>query len=172
MQTVCPGTHSVLQAPLTHASPMLHALPHAPQLAGSTVVLMQLCPHWVVPPPQLVAHMPCEQTLAAASGAQTVPQAPQLAGSSEVTTHVEPHIVWPVGHDAAPSLVVPSVVLSEELASLPVPPPVELLLPLQPATTTPIARSAATSVVSARGQVRPTRLHGAFMIFLPRLRAV
>jgi hypothetical protein len=51
----------------------------------------------MVPPPQLVTHVPCEQTF---PDVQTCAHCPQLSGSFEVFAQLEPHRVWPVGHDA------------------------------------------------------------------------
>jgi hypothetical protein len=55
---------------------MPQVLPQLPQFFGSTFVSAQTFPHCVVPPPQLVAHLPIEQTSPAL---QTVPQLPQLS---------------------------------------------------------------------------------------------
>jgi hypothetical protein len=80
---------------------MPQCCPQPPQLAGSRLVWTQLCPHWVVPPPQLVAQAPCEQT---SPEAQTLPQPPQLAGSTDVIAQLPPHIDCPVGHAAVESV--------------------------------------------------------------------
>jgi hypothetical protein len=38
--------------PVEHTSPALHALPHAPQFAGSRATTVQLAPHTCAPSPQ------------------------------------------------------------------------------------------------------------------------
>jgi len=59
------------------------------------LVSTQLDPHWVVPPPQLVAQAPCEQTLPLG---QTVPHVPQLALSVWVVVQEPPQSVLPAPH--------------------------------------------------------------------------
>jgi hypothetical protein len=51
-----------------------------------------------VPPPQLVAQAPCEQTLPLA---QTVPHVPQFALSVWVVVHEPPQFVLPTPHAEA-----------------------------------------------------------------------
>ena len=60
-----PAAQTIEHDPLVHdAAPwlVLHAFPHVPQFFGSLFVSRQTPPHSDVPPPQLVAHFPCEQT--------------------------------------------------------------------------------------------------------------
>jgi hypothetical protein len=64
---------------LVQTSPDPHVLPHAPQFFESTLVSAHDDPHSVVPPPQLVPHLPCEHT---SPEGHAVPQAPQFALSS------------------------------------------------------------------------------------------
>ena len=89
-----------MHLPKTHASPELQALPQPPQLAGSTLVSTQLCPHCVVPPEHESAHVPFEHT---SPGMHALPQLPQLSGSDAMLVHPAPHAVWPVVHvEASP----------------------------------------------------------------------
>jgi hypothetical protein len=53
------------------------------------LVSTHLDPQSVVPPPQLRAHVPCEQTSPAS---HALPQAPQLLGSMDVLVQAAPHI--------------------------------------------------------------------------------
>jgi hypothetical protein len=78
-----------VHAPATQTCPAAHATLHMPQLAGSTLVWTQLCPHCVVPPLQLSAQAPCEHTCPAA---HALPHLPQLSGSFVVLLQTPPHI--------------------------------------------------------------------------------
>ena len=64
--------------PAPQSCPAAHAVPQAPQFAGSVSVSTQLLPHCVEPPRHATAHCPIEQSSPAA---HVVPQAPQFAGS-------------------------------------------------------------------------------------------
>src|SRR5207244_2128222 len=55
----------------------------------------QAAPQRVVPPPQLMAHCPCEHT---SPFAQVVPHAPQFSVLARTSTHSAPHEAVPVGH--------------------------------------------------------------------------
>jgi hypothetical protein len=74
----CVAVHVEAHCPSAQSSSLGHALPHPPQLSRSTFVSMHDCPHWIVPPPQLVAQAPCEHTSVAP---HALSHAPQLAGS-------------------------------------------------------------------------------------------
>jgi hypothetical protein len=92
---VVPPPHWRPHAPCEQTSPIAQALPHAPQLAGSSCVSTQTLPHFSAPPLQERPHDPCEHTC---SAGQAVPQAPQFVGSSCVSTHLSPHLVVPPLH--------------------------------------------------------------------------
>jgi hypothetical protein len=77
---------------LMHLPPVAQTLPHVPQLRRSLVVFTQEPLQAVMPPPQLWAHIPCEQTLVppVGAGGQALPQAPQLVKLEARSTH------WPL----------------------------------------------------------------------------
>jgi hypothetical protein len=80
------GTH----APgATHFSSVRHAVPHAPQFAGSVEVSMHVPPQSASGGRQVLVatHAPAVQTWAAV---HATPHAPQFASSLEVSTHVVP----------------------------------------------------------------------------------
>ena len=88
-----------VQTPETHVSPPRHALPHAPQFAGSLFSSTHAPEHAVRPVPH-----PAEQTPLRQSGVapeQTVPHAPQFAGSDDTSTHAPPHARVPTGQTHA-----------------------------------------------------------------------
>jgi hypothetical protein len=66
------------QAAATHTSPFGHAALQAPQLSRSTFGSTHDWPHWMVPPPQLVAQLPLKQTV---PWEQALPHEPQFVGS-------------------------------------------------------------------------------------------
>jgi hypothetical protein len=76
-------------------SPGAHALPHVPQLAGSSLTVVQIPEQFVVPVAHVVAHAPAEQTC---PDVQALPQAPQLPGSLPRFTQRLPHLVVPPTH--------------------------------------------------------------------------
>lgn len=100
--------------------------------------------HSVVPPPQLRAQEPCEQT---SPGWQALPHAPQLSGSALVSTQLPLQDVWPVEQDGA-SLVA-SAVASTPASLLLLMLAVELLPP-QPVAAA--RRPAVIMTPSARNQ--------------------
>ena len=81
-----------LQSPPTHTplppSGALHVAPQPPQFLASLLVSTQRFPHVVVPPPQLAAQAPAEQTSPAA---HFFPHAPQFSGSRAITVQASPH---------------------------------------------------------------------------------
>jgi len=89
----------------------VHVVPHVPQLAGSLEVSTQELPHFVVPPAQLSAHAPAEQTC---PGVHAVPQTPQLSGSLVTSTQPPLHDVCvPVHATADEEVVLPDELLDE-----------------------------------------------------------
>ena len=76
--------------PAAQTSPLLHAVPHAPQFFGSSWVSKQALSHWVSPPGQTTAHPLSVHTSPAT---HLVPQVPQLFGSILVLVHDAPHAV-------------------------------------------------------------------------------
>jgi hypothetical protein len=70
-------------------------VPQAPQFFGSIDRSLQVEPHCVVPPPQLSAQAPFEQT---SPVLQAVAHAPQWEGSTVTSTHAPPQLCWPAGH--------------------------------------------------------------------------
>lgn len=102
-----PGAgQSIWQCPATQSWVAGHALPHAPQLAGSVMtsghVVAAPVPHAVRPALHMTAHPPALHVGAPPVGAvQTVPHAPQLAMVEVRSTHAPPQRVSPVGHPLA-----------------------------------------------------------------------
>jgi hypothetical protein len=78
--------------PAEQTWPAAQASPQAPQLAGSTLVVTQLSPHWVVPPVHSSWHSPAVQVCPAA---QASPQSPQFLASVVVSTQRVPHSFVP-----------------------------------------------------------------------------
>src|SRR5580704_4811342 len=129
------------------------------------LVSTQLDPHWVVPPPQLVAQALCEQTLPLG---QTVPHVPQLALSVWVVVQEPPQSVLPAPHADAqvpalqtfvapqafpqPPQLLGSLLVSIEPPSQTARPPLHPLAPSAPSpieatATSPVASVAAASVL-------------------------
>jgi hypothetical protein len=123
-----------VQLPLEHASPAAHWIPQVPQLLGSTFVSTQTFPHCVLPPPQLVAHVPAEQSSPCLHAAA---HAPQLSWSFFVSVHAPPQSSCPV-------VQAPPSPLSAEL--------VVELLPQPPCAT--------TTAASIGNSHCPTTVHG------------
>ena len=115
-----------MQTPAVQVDPPGQTAPHAPQLLGSVVSLVQVLPHNVCPAAQAL-HTPPTQlplwqfvpevqadpfpaltqaplTHADALG-QAFPQAPQLAGSEPVVSQYVPHSV-PVQASVSPAAVI------------------------------------------------------------------
>jgi hypothetical protein len=83
-----------LQAPLTQLSPLLHAVPHTPQLALSFFSLTQAPVHDVRPAGHWLRHAPPPQTCPLA---HFIAHALQFAGSLLVLVQVPSQSVWPAG---------------------------------------------------------------------------
>jgi hypothetical protein len=92
----------------------VHAVPHAPQLAGSVSVSTHMLAQSVSPVAHIAAQLPAVQT---SPDAQAVPHVPQFPGSVSVSTHAPPHEVSPVGQ---PQL--PPVHISPDAQAVPQPP--------------------------------------------------
>jgi hypothetical protein len=58
VHSVCWPAQLDEHAPSTHTFPLPHAAPHPPQSSRSTCGSTHDWPHWIVPPPQLVAQAP------------------------------------------------------------------------------------------------------------------
>jgi hypothetical protein len=81
---------------LRHEAPLPHAIPQAPQLVGSCIVLTHPAPQSVRPPEQ--AQSPAEQTLPAP---HDTPHCPQLTTLAARSTHPAPQSVRPVAQPVA-----------------------------------------------------------------------
>jgi hypothetical protein len=115
------AAHETAQVPFEQSVPDGHAVPHPPQLVGSTFVCTHEAPHLVVPPAQSSAHAPSEQTR---PPPHLLPHAPQLNGSLAVFTQLPAQDVVPPEQVApSPVLVSPPASTSNAVA----------LSPLQPA---------------------------------------
>jgi hypothetical protein len=88
------------QLPFTQLPPPPHAIPHAPQFAGSRVTSTQLPAQATVPVGQTLVHAPAPQTWPAG---HVIPHDPQWLGSVAVDTQTPPHSCVPAGQAHAPS---------------------------------------------------------------------
>jgi hypothetical protein len=79
--TVVAATHFAFE----HPWPVVHFVPHVPQLLLSTFGSTQLLPHAIVGAKQLVVHCPPLHTCVPL---HLIPQPPQLFGSVDVGRHV------------------------------------------------------------------------------------
>lgn len=82
LQAISSGPQLETHLLLEHSQPMSHAVPHAPQFAGSPVKSEQDPPQFVVPCGH--AHLPAVHV---AVLLQTTPQPPQLVVSLRMSTH-------------------------------------------------------------------------------------
>jgi hypothetical protein len=164
VQTVWPGAHWTLQVPVSQTSPAPHAVAQPPQWDGSTFVSAQLCPHCVVPPPQLVVHAPCEQTSPAE---HAFPQLPQFAGSLALVEQASPHIVWLAGHVAAASACVASDWAASDCAASGSLDPGDPVLEPQPCITGAATRNVPTRSETAVGHAAPRRVTSIDMCWQP-----
>jgi hypothetical protein len=90
--------------PLTQSEPAPQKVPHAPQFAGSTASSTHEAPHWVVPPPHDVVHVPWEQSCPAP---HTRPHPPQFWLSRSTVVHAPLHSTCPPKQTVA-SVAVPA----------------------------------------------------------------
>jgi hypothetical protein len=85
------------QVPFWQVRPLVHTVPHVPQLAGSMLVFTHAVPHSVaVVPVQFRPHTPAVQVavpVPAVGAGQTVPQVPQWLTSLAVFTQAGPQSV-------------------------------------------------------------------------------
>jgi hypothetical protein len=81
-QLVCPALQA--QAPLVQLWPVVHAMPHMPQLAALVIKSTHAPEHAVVPALHVAVHAPVEQTRPAV---HALAQPPQFAGSVLGSTH-------------------------------------------------------------------------------------
>jgi hypothetical protein len=97
----------------------MHALPQAPQLAGSFPVSTQVSPHWASGAHD-IAHAPAAQTSPAA---QAFPHAPQFFASERRSTHASPQATTRPIQLAAPPVPLEEVDEVEELDEVVAAPP-------------------------------------------------
>jgi hypothetical protein len=80
------------QVPERQSSPLAQIVPQPPQFPTSVLVLTQVAPQSVVPPPHDTVHPPFTQD---APEAQACPQAPQFCESVVVFTQLDPQAESP-----------------------------------------------------------------------------
>lgn len=80
-----------LQAPFEQTSPAVHALPHAPQWAGSLFRSVHAPSQADMGALHVSSHLPATQLAVPAPSGQWLPQLPQLSGSVARSAHTLPH---------------------------------------------------------------------------------
>ena len=83
-----------MQRPIVHVVPLLHTVPHAPQLRAFEARLTQAPPQLVSIAPHVVPQRPPEHICPLV---HAVPHAPQFMGLELMSTQTPPQSRWPAG---------------------------------------------------------------------------